>query len=50
MAYFTDDKIDAIWNNADNPNCKDKGTEWRKDPCGAWINRKEYGKESDYGW
>ncbi len=24
---------------------------WRKDACGAWINREQYGnRNSDYGW
>jgi 5-methylcytosine-specific restriction endonuclease McrA len=23
---------------------------FRKDSCGAWIKRGEYGQESDYGW
>lgn len=24
---------------------------WRKDQCGAWMNRAEYGKtDSQYGW
>ena len=23
---------------------------WRKDDCGAWMNRSAYGKQIDYGW
>lgn len=27
------------------------GSTWRKDACGAWINREQYGNEgSPYGW
>ncbi|MBP5345209.1 MAG: hypothetical protein J6Y99_03245 [Bacteroidales bacterium] len=49
MAYYSDNQIEEAWNRATtiegaNPN------EWRKDPCGAWIKRDQYGKESRYGW
>ncbi|MDR1881442.1 MAG: hypothetical protein LBR26_01500 [Prevotella sp.] len=51
MANFSDDKVLAIWNKAAIVSeDKDNGKEWRKDPCGAWINFKHYGKQDDYGW
>ncbi len=41
--------IDAVWAKAQivpnhNPNHA------RKDRCGAWIVKSEYGKTTDYGW
>ena len=49
MPNFTDDKIQAVWNNATIVDDSYKN-EWRKDACDAWIKRDQYGKETDYGW
>ena len=43
---FSPGKIMQVW---------EKGTyvndEWRKDDCGAWIHRDQYGRtDTDYGW
>lgn len=49
MANFTDDKINTVWDNAQKVDGADPKI-WRKDVCDAWINRDQYGNESDYGW
>ena len=47
---FSDEKIQQVWEKGkvasnNNPNI------YRKDECGAWINRAAYGKrDSQYGW
>ena len=46
---FSDEIIQAVWKKGsttgNDPNV------WRKDQCGAWINRTDYGnRDSDYGW
>ena len=44
------DVINAVWRkgravSGNNPNV------WRKDRCGAWIRRTQYGnRDSEYGW
>jgi hypothetical protein len=49
-ASWTEDQIRAAWNQGQiaerfNPD------KWRKDPCGAWIARQQFGnKESSFGW
>lgn len=49
MAVFSEDKVQMIWDSAiEVTGCN--SNEWRKDPCGAWINRKEYGLQTEYGW
>ncbi len=49
MGNFSDSKIQTVWENAKtvenyNPN------EWRKDANDAWINRGEYGVQTNFGW
>ncbi|MDC9722913.1 MAG: HNH endonuclease signature motif containing protein [Urechidicola sp.] len=47
---FTDEKIQQVWEKGTtvagyNPN------EYRKDQCGAWMTRNQYGnRKSKYGW
>lgn len=49
MAWSTE-IIQKVWEKASVVNGVDP-YEWRKDQCGAWINRKEYGnRQSHYGW
>jgi hypothetical protein len=47
---FSDEKVQKVWEKGSvvSNNSPD---EWRKDECGAWMNRKLYGnRESEYGW
>lgn len=49
MAY-TDIEIQTVWNKARAVEGFD-GDHFRKDACGAWIQRSEYGNhKSQYGW
>jgi len=42
--------VDAVWQLAEAVEGNDSAL-WRKDECGAWINRLEYGKRhSAFGW
>jgi hypothetical protein len=47
---WTEEQILAAWNQGQiaerfNPD------KWRKDPCGAWIARQQFGnKQSNFGW
>ncbi len=53
---FTPEQIDRIWQKAaaetTKPDPRDDGAaEWRLDPCGAWIRRRDFNdSESEYGW
>ncbi len=47
---FTDNLIQTVWNKARIVEGFDKDR-FRKDACGAWIQRSEYGNhKSQYGW
>jgi 5-methylcytosine-specific restriction endonuclease McrA len=47
---FDKNTIEAVWRKARAP-VPDKAHTWRKDQCGAWIARAQYGNRgSDYGW
>ena len=47
---FTDQEVQLVWNKGAIVSGNDPGV-WRKDQCGAWINRNSYGnRESTYGW
>lgn len=47
---FKSNIIEAIWNKAKIQESVNSNI-WRKDSCGAWIKRNEYGNtESDFGW
>ncbi len=47
---FTDIMIQAVWNKACIVEGFDKN-HFRKDACGAWIQRSKYGDhKSQYGW
>lgn len=42
--------VDAVWQLAEKVDGNDSAL-WRKDECGAWINKLEYGKRhSSFGW
>ncbi len=49
MANFSEDKINAVWSKAQKDEEYDEN-EHRKDACGAWIARSEYGKQTEEGW
>lgn len=47
---FGVDVVNAVWQKGQIVAGYDSNT-WRKDSCGAWINRHEYGNtDSNYGW
>ena len=47
---FTDEKIEEIWKKGTIVS-GNKPNEFRKDQCGAWIARNQYGnRKSKYGW
>jgi hypothetical protein len=41
--------IAAVWNKAQIVSGNDPAV-YRKDSCGAWIKRSEYGQTTSYGW
>ena len=47
---FSKEVIDAVWRKGRIVGDNDPNV-WRKDKCGAWIRRSEYGnRDSQYGW
>lgn len=50
MGNFSDIQIQAAWNKASTvPNYD--SAKFRKDPCGAWIQRDQYGSpDHAFGW
>lgn len=47
---FTEATVNAVWQKARIVSGNDPAV-WRKDSCGAWIKRSEYGNtNSKYGW
>ncbi len=47
---FTDEIIEEVWKKAKTVQ-NNKPSEFRKDQCGAWIARNQYGNRSSmYGW
>ena len=49
MANLSETEIGVIWQKAMAVDGYDN-TKYRKDVCGAWIQRDQYGKETIYGW
>lgn len=50
MANFSDETIQKVWEKGTIVLDNDPAV-WRKDHCGAWINRYLYGsRNSEYGW
>ena len=42
--------VEQVWEKGKIVSNNDPNV-WRKDECGAWINRNQYGnRNSDYGW
>lgn len=49
-AGYDRETIDRVWNQATEIAGNDPVL-WRKDECGAWIYRLDYGRRhSDFGW
>ena len=47
---FSKDEIQQVWEKGTRVANADPN-QWRKDCCGAWINREQYGnRDSEYGW
>jgi hypothetical protein len=47
---FDDKTVQGVWEKARATQDKDP-TDWRKDECGAWIKRSQYGNQlSEFGW
>ena len=47
---WSNEIIQSVWEKAKLVEGNDAGW-WRKDECGAWIGRREYGnRQSQYGW
>ncbi len=47
---FSDAMIQAVWEKGRAMPDRDP-TEWRRDQCGAWLHREQYGNgDSSYGW
>lgn len=43
--------INSVWAKADYVSANNESKGFRKDQCGAWIQRKAYGdRSSPYGW
>jgi len=50
MANWSDDTIQKVWEKSKTVSNNDPA-EWRKDECGAWMARNQYGnRNSRYGW
>jgi hypothetical protein len=50
MMEFDEKAVQAVWEKGRTLNNTDS-TEWRKDECGAWIKRNQYGNQaSEFGW
>ena len=49
-AGYDREVIDRVWRQAGEIAGNDSAL-WRKDECGAWIYRLDYGRRhSDFGW
>ena len=47
---FSETEIQKVWEKGEIVS-GNESNRWRKDQCGAWIGRKEYGdRNSKYGW
>ncbi len=46
---FSKPTVDTVWQKASVVPGYDPQV-WRKDTCGAWIKRDEYGLISEHGW
>ena len=50
MTAFSSETIDKVWQKARGMT-EPSAEIWRRDECGAWIKRDQYGHEqSEFGW
>ena len=49
MANFTIDIINQVWEKGTVVDAYNKD-KYRKDNCGAWMDKDKYGTEEDFGW
>lgn len=49
MANFSEEKIQKVWEKGQIVENFDS-SKYRKDCCGAWMQRDKYGTEELYGW
>lgn len=48
---FTEQAIQLVWSKAHFVSEENERRGFRKDECGAWVKRTEYGnRDSQYGW
>lgn len=51
MSNWSAETISALWNKATFISQENEIKGFRKDQCGAWINRSQYGnRDNKYGW
>lgn len=51
MANFNAETVADVWSKAQKDSDENEKNGFRKDQCGAWIKKSEYGnRQSDYGW
>lgn len=48
---WTEKEIQSVWDKAERVSPENENVGFRKDQCGAWIQRSAYGKRNTkYGW
>lgn len=51
MANYTSELINQVWQKAVFVSDNNESMGYRKDACGAWIKKSDYGnRNSQYGW
>ena len=49
--FLTNDLVQRVWEKAQYVDPENESRGFRKDACGAWINRRAYGdRNSPWGW
>ena len=46
---YSDDQVQTVWEQGRATMDRDPG-EWRKDQCGAWLQRAQYNTDAEFGW
>ena len=47
---FSKEVIEKVWRKATYVDSSNEAKGFRKDQCGAWIQKADYGKTTAYGW
>ncbi|HIF9519421.1 TPA: HNH endonuclease [Photobacterium damselae] len=48
---WTEETKNAVWNKAQKSSAENEKKGFRKDQCGAWIKKEQYGnRNSKHGW